>query len=105
MPSNNLEHYGVKGMKKPTPPSKLDRVYRVAAGTAALKDKIQTARKTTVKDASDAAKKLVKDQAQANLAAQKAAVNPDNKSELDLGESTLETLLQKCGAMKLADLE
>jgi regulator of protease activity HflC (stomatin/prohibitin superfamily) len=104
-----LEHYGVKGMKKPVPPHKLDRVYRVAAGTASLKERIQKARKTTAKAVADAnkarlvaeaqAKALLENQATAN----DKAANGDEASSVD-GEAEAKKLLGMCGATRLADL-
>jgi hypothetical protein len=109
-----LEHYGVKGMKKPVPPQKLDRVYRVAAGTAALKDRIITARNTKAKAVAviqKQAKKVADAQAKALL--EKASIVPvttkgqdttDTKEDTVDGESEAKKLLEKCGANKMSDL-
>lgn len=86
---NFLKHYGVKGMKKPTPPHKLDRIYRVASGTAAIKDRIQKAKKASIKKV----KADLKAKGQAQM-----APNPE------LRESMVMTLLEKCGATKITDL-
>lgn len=116
--SEFLEHYGVKGMKKPVPPTKLDRVYRIAAGTAALKQNIQKGKKEKEKtQAKETAKAIKSIQAQAKAAAENQPVpmeglakdqftpDTDSKVDLDLGESTVISLLKKYGTIKVADLE
>ena len=86
-----VKHYGVKGMKKPTPPQKLDRVYRVAAGTASLRDRIQKAKKATAKKAKDDEKQNEED-------SKKPAVPATAADIFDKG------LIAKHGATRLADI-
>ena len=86
-----LEHYGVKGMKKSTPPSKLDRVYRVAAGTASLKERIQKAKKVADKKAKEDEKQKEDDSAKPAVPATAA-------------EIFAKGLIGKHGATRLADI-
>lgn len=110
-----LEHYGVKGMKKPVTPQKLDRVYRVANGTATLKDRIQKARKVTAKAVASSqkqAQEVAKAQAitlleKTKIPAQvitKGQDTTDAKEDVVDGESEAKKLLEKCGATKISDL-
>lgn len=110
-----LEHYGVKGMKKPVPPQKLDRVYRVASGTATLKDRIQKARKVTAKAIASSQKQAkIVAEAQAKQFLEKTAITAqvttkgqdttDSKEDTVDGESEAKKLLEKCGATKVSDL-
>lgn len=96
-----LKHYGVQGMKKPVPPQKLGRVYRVAAGTATLKDRIQKVRQATSKN--NAAAKL------AEAESQNSDITPDGEdldasSDAILGEALAKILLKSCGATKVMSL-
>lgn len=109
-----LEHYGVKGMKKPVPPQKLDRVYRVAAGTATLKDRILNARKVKAKAAvaiqkqaklvADAQAKTLLEKAPTTQVTTKGQDTTDTKEDTVDGESEAKKLLEKCGATKMSDL-
>ena len=93
-----LEHYGVKGMKKPTPPHKLDRIYRVAAGTAALKERMQKAKKEKIKKIKAAADKKAAE-------AQKEDQPQDNpKDPPQDTEKQAKGLIGKHGTTRLADI-
>jgi hypothetical protein len=85
-----LEHYGIKGMKKPTPPQKLDRIYRVAAGTAALRERMAKAKKTSIKKV----KKVVQPEEDDNTP----------KMTPPAAEMVAKGLIGKHGATRLADI-
>lgn len=105
-----LEHHGVKGMLKGFPKTKLDRISRIARGTATLKGNLQKARNAQLKKVEADAKKVATNQ-RATIVVDKGptkllpkvrkSTSTDNKGT---GESFTQGLLKKLGTTRVVDL-
>lgn len=105
-----LRHHGVVGMKKGFPKTELDRVSRIARGTAKLKATIQKAQTKQLKKAeADAAKVQAHDKATLVVDAGPTKMlpkvkQPTSTDEGVTGEDFVKALLQKCGKTRVVDL-
>lgn len=106
-----LEHHGVTGMKKGFPKTNLDRVSRIARGTAKLQSTIKKVQSDAVKNAgSVAAKVQAQNKARLVVDAGPTKVLPNvkvkkpNSTDGDTGESLTIALLAKHGKIRVVDL-
>lgn len=104
-----LQHHGVVGMKKGFPKTNLDRISRMARGTAKLKSTLEKAQAKELKKVeSDAKKVQAHEKAMLVVDAGPTKILPKVKTtstdEGDVGESFAKSLLKKCGKTRVVDL-